>query len=141
MKKKEIVLVGLAPANCTFHSPAQVQKLFFLIDRNIATNVGGPHFDFQPYNYGPFDKAVYEVLEELEKDGLVEIVPFHTWKEYRLTENGQVEGNRLLNALPERVKDYINKVSEFVKKLTFAQLVSAIYEAYPEMRANSVFQG
>lgn len=141
MNKKEIVLAGLAPANCCFHSPAQVQKLFFLIDKNIAEDVSGPHFDFQPYNYGPFDKEVYEVLEGLEKEGLAEIVQLHRWKEYRLTENGQIKGNKLLNALPVKAKDYIKKLSEFVRQLNFTQLVSAIYKAYPEMRANSVFQG
>ena len=58
MTRKEVVLAALAPAKHAPHSPVQVQKLIFLIDRNIPREVGGPHFDFQPYNYGPFDKAV-----------------------------------------------------------------------------------
>ena len=36
-----------------------VQKLLFLLDREAAEIVGGPHFRFVPYNYGPFDKGVY----------------------------------------------------------------------------------
>jgi hypothetical protein len=35
---------------------------------------------------------------------------------------------------------YIRQASEFVRSLSFTQLVSAIYKAYPEMRENSVFQ-
>jgi len=40
----------------------------------------------------------------------------------------------------EEAKDYIGRVSQFVRSLPFAELVSAIYTAYPEMRQNSVFQ-
>ena len=91
-------------------------------------------------NYGPFDKAVYEVLEELEHEELVETTQVYNWREYRLTGKGQEIGGRLLAKLPSRAQDYIRRVSIFVRRLTFTQLVTAIYEAYPEMRANSVFQ-
>jgi len=141
MNRKELILVGLAPAIGTFHSPVQVQKLFFLIDRNLADALNGPFFNFQPYNYGPFDKNVYEILEELTREGLIEIDSSRTWKEYRLTEKGQSEGNLLLESLPKKVNDYICQASDFVRKLSFTQLISSIYKAYPEMKANSVFQG
>ncbi|MDD5094684.1 MAG: hypothetical protein PHV74_09940 [Dehalococcoidia bacterium] len=141
MNKKELVLACLSPAKGAFHSPVQIQKLLFLIDRNIPEEIGGHHFNFQPYNYGPFDRTLYEVLEELKNEGLVEIVQAHTWHEYKLTDKGQGLSLKLIEGLPARAKDYIRQVSEFVRELTFTQLVSAIYKAYPEMRANSVFQG
>jgi hypothetical protein len=141
MNQREIVLACMAPAKGAEHTPVQVQKLFFLIDQNIADRVGGPHFRFSPYSYGPFDKAVYEVLEDLAADGYVDIVRERTWKNYKLSVTGQQEGQRLMDELPEPVRDYIKRLSEFVRALSFTQLVSAIYKAYPEMRANSVFQG
>ena len=141
MNQKEIVLAGLAPANGEQHSPVQVQKLFFLIDKKIADAVGGPYFEFQPYNYGPFDSAVYTVLEELESDGYVDIIPNRNWMNYKLTVQGQEKGEEILNGLPDEAKAFFVKASEFVRRLSFTQLVSAIYKAYPEMRANSVFQG
>jgi hypothetical protein len=140
MDRREIVLAGMAPANGALHTPVQVQKLFFLIDRNIADLVGGPHFDFRPYNYGPFDRAVYDVLRELWAEGLVDIVPEWTWRSYRLTKAGQEWGETLLSQLPPKAQTYIERVSKFVRGLSFTQLVSAIYKAYPDMRANSVFQ-
>lgn len=140
MTKREVVLAALAPANRSSHSPVQVQKLLFLIDRNIPGEVGGPHFDFQPYNYGPFDKAVYEELEALAQEGLVEICAGWKWNEYRLTEAGQKAGESALSGLGSRAREYVQKVSQFVRTVSFTQLVSAIYRAYPEMRANSVFQ-
>ena len=41
--------------------PIRVQKLLFLIDREASDQIGGPFFDFQPYHYGPFDRAIYSV--------------------------------------------------------------------------------
>jgi hypothetical protein len=140
MDQREIVLAGLAPAEGALHSPVQVQKLFFLLDANIPNDIKGPLFNFQPYNYGPFDKRVYEILEGLAKEGYVEIVRCNSWNNYRLTSKGQEEGGKLLNALDERPRNYIRVVSDFVRSLSFTQLVTAIYKAYPDMRQNSVFQ-
>ncbi len=140
MNRKEVVLTGLAAAGGAVHTPVQVQKLFFLIDKNIPELVGGPHFGFYPYNYGPFDPDVYRVLEELTSEGLVELVPDRTWTDYRLTREGQASGDQVLSALPKKAAEYIRRASTFVRTLSFTQLVSAIYKAYPEMCENSVFQ-
>ena len=140
MDKMSVILMGMAPAGGELHSPVQVQKLFFLIDRNMASILGGPIFNFQPYNYGPFDKTVYEILEEMANLGMVEIVRMENWKSYRLTAAGQDAGNEILCGLPAPYKKYIEDLSKFVRRLTFSQLVSAIYKQYPDMRANSVFQ-
>lgn len=140
MTKKEIVLAALAPAKTSKHSPVQVQKLLFLIDRNLASVLGGPFFSFEPYHYGPFDKGVYETLEELASEGLVEICFDRHWKSYRLTEAGEAKASEIFESLPCNAKDYISKVSAFVRRSSFSQLVSSIYKAYPEMRKNSVFQ-
>jgi uncharacterized protein len=141
MNREELVLACLAPAKGALHSPVQVQKMFFLIDKNIPEDVEGPHFDFHPYDYGPFDKAVYETLEELTQKGLVSMCPERTWMSYRLTSAGQEAGEATLSTFSDRAQGFIIEVSDFVRRLSFTQLVSAIYNFYPEMRANSVFQG
>jgi len=141
MTKKEIVLAALAPAKGSRHTPVQVQKLLFIIDKEIPALVNGPYFNFQPYNYGPFDKAVYDELIELASEGYVETIPENTWLSYRLTQTGQGEGDRLLGSLHADAQEYIGKASEFIRSLSFLQLVSAIYKAYPEMQVNSVFRG
>ncbi len=140
MDQREIVLIGLAPANGAIYTPVQVQKMFFLLDKNITNKIGGPFFDFQPYNYGPFDKGVYQVLEQLQKEGLVDIDFQYNWHVYKLTVEGQEEAESHLMELPKNIRDYIYIISEYVRSLSFTQLVKAIYQAYPEMRQNSVFQ-
>jgi uncharacterized protein YwgA len=141
--REEILLAALSPAGGVPHTPVQVQKLLFLIDRNLAALIGGPKFNFEPYHYGPFDLEVYSTLQELAKQGLVEITRSGegNWREYRLTPEGQSHGEGALAALDERARHYIQRVSDFVRRLSFTELVSAIYKAYPEMRERSVFQG
>ena len=140
MDKKQIVLAGLYPASQKNHTPVQVQKLFFLLDKNIPQLIDGPLFDFQPYNYGPFDKNVYRTIEELSEEGLVEINPAFSMLTYRLTSEGQNEGEKIFNSLDPVAQKYINEISNFVLTHSFSSLVSAIYKAYPDMRQNSVFQ-
>ena len=140
MKRREIVLSAMAPANGESHSPVQVQKLLFLLDREAAELVGGPYFKFVPYNYGPFDKTVYEELEQLDAEGMVKISQIGWTRSYALTPTGQQQGDGFLGNLPEQAQEYIRGASEFVKSLSFMQLVSAIYRTYPDMRENSVLR-
>lgn len=140
MKKRELLLIALSPAKGEFHTPVQVQKLIFLIESNISEYLGGRHFKFKPYHYGPFDKNVYEELRGLAEEGYVDIVETQGWSSYRLTAKGQKEGDKLFKSLEkEDIRKYIKDVSEFVRSLSFTDLVAAIYKAYPEMRKNSVF--
>lgn len=135
-----IILAALAPANGRAHTPVQVQKLLFLIDREVSPSIGGPFFDFRPYHYGPFDKTVYKELESLAETGLVDVHGATSMQSFALTPTGQTAGLSILETFPPQVKDFVIRTSEFVRSISFSALVSAIYKAYPEMRANSVFQ-
>lgn len=143
LDREQFVLAALSPSGSNPYSPVQVQKLLFLLNRNIGERIGGPYFDFQPYDYGPFDREVYSVLNQLTFKQLVEVesVPGRTWNMYRLTEQGEQIGNEQLQQLSEPLRNYVSAVSQYVRRQSFASLVSAIYKAYPEMRENSVFQG
>ena len=66
-KQIDIVLAALAASKGAAHSPVQIQKLLFLLDRKLADRLEGPHFNFVAHNYGPFDRAIYDQLEELAK--------------------------------------------------------------------------
>lgn len=143
MERPEFVLAAMAPAGTDPYSPVQIQKLLFLLDMNVADATGGPHFNFEPYDYGPFDKAVYAVLRDLQDSGLVEILPGQGLKprSYRLTMQGWTRGKRHLAALPADVKEYTEDLVASIRAMSFAELVSAIYRLYPKMQENSVFNG
>ena len=141
MDRSTIVLAAMAPGEGYRYTPVQLQKLLFLIDREIPELVEGPHFNFQPYHYGPFDKGVYQTLDVLADDGMVDVdEEFSRRRTYALTPNGRERGQVALDSLTTSAQTFINKSCAFVRDNGFSALVSAIYKAYPEMRENSVFQ-
>lgn len=142
MNRSEMLLAGLAAGgeNATY-TPVQVQKLFFLLDREAAHLLGGPHFAFEPYDYGPFDQTVYSGLEELSRRGLVQIQNAGRYRVYGLSSDGFDEGHDALYKLPPIAIRYVQNVAEWVRQLSFQQLVASIYNRYPEMKAKSVFRG
>jgi uncharacterized protein len=141
MDRGELILAALCSGgqNAIF-TPVQVQKLFFLVDRELGSRVGGPHFAFQPYDYGPFDGAVYRELESLASGGLVQIDTSGSIKRYALTPLGFQRGEQIASAVAPGVRDYLQRVATWVRSLGFAALVSAIYQKYPDMRVNSIFK-
>ena len=143
MTREQLALAALAASNGATHTPVQVQKLLFLIDKQIPLAVNGPHFHFEPYDYGPFDAAVYDTMDQLDAKDLVETIasPNLRWKKYRTTEEGLKAGNSLLEQMDADTADYIRELSAWVRSLSFEDLVSSIYNAYPEMRAKSIFRG
>jgi hypothetical protein len=135
--------VLLAAADGQPYTPVQIQKAAFLISRNLPDVVNeGPSFSFGAYDYGPFDAAVYSEAERLQDLGLADVNQSSSrWRTYGASSEGLDQGRELLSRLPEPQRDYIQKVSAWVRSLDFAGLVKSIYEAYPEMRTNSIFNG
>lgn len=142
--RQELVLAALAAGESNSElSPVQAQKLFFLIDQNVAEAIGGQQFNFQPYDYGPFDSAVYSDLDwlALPEEGMIEITRSGRYRTYRLTERGREFGQDKLTQIDAGARDYFGRAKDWVKSLSFQGLVKAIYQAYPDMRANSIFRG
>lgn len=142
MTRGDIVLAALAAADeDRTYTPVQVQKLFFLIDEECSTLLGGRKFRFRPYSYGPFDPEVYRELERLQDSGKVVIrTDGGGGKLYGLTVTGKEDGDRLLDVLGEDITAFLHSASRFVHSLGFSELVSSIYQAYPQMKKNSVFR-
>lgn len=143
MTRSEYVLAVLSPAGSKAYTPVQVQKLFFLLDAKIPQLIEGKKFNFRPYDYGPFDAAVYGEMETLAGDDLIEIgqkSAYSRMKTFRLTPEGQQRGEQLLREMNPDAQKYIQRLSEFVRRLSFEELVSAVYKAFPEMKAKSIFR-
>ena len=63
MKRNELCLLMMALANGNPYTPVQVQKALFLATENLPSLLGkSPKYTFVPYDYGPFDKQVYQDL-------------------------------------------------------------------------------
>lgn len=141
MARSEMVLAALAAAGeGRSFSPVQVQKLFFLLDREASHLVAGPYFNFQPYDFGPFDREVYVELDGLSFLGLVDTAGSSKYRRYTLTQPGYEAGRQELAAWSKEAGDYATQVAQWVQRLSFQQLVSSIYTKYPDMKVNSVFR-
>jgi uncharacterized protein YwgA len=140
MEQKDLVLACLAAAGGFSYQPVQIQKLIFLFQERTQK---GKIFDFIPFDYGPYDPAIYQRLEELSEAGIVNIIgsPFAKRRLYKLTPLGCEKAKIEFDKLLPKEQEYLIRLSEWVRSLSFAQLVGAIYNEYPAMRQNSVFKG
>jgi uncharacterized protein len=141
--RRRMLMAAMACAGQKSFSPVQLQKMMFILDREIPDETGGPLYDFKPYDYGPFDRSIYSDLDALCVQGCVirEGEAFAPYRTYCLTDDGVAAGTGAYGILSKRAQDYVHSVVHFVRGQSFAGLVSAVYKAYPEMRENSVFRG
>jgi uncharacterized protein YwgA len=143
LSRDEITLVVLALANGESFTPVQVQKSLFLASDKVATAFRhDSRYDFQPYDYGPFDRQVYSDVENLERQGLAQVnqQAGSRWRTYSASARGIAEGQRLAQQLTGEQRDILGTIVNLVRSLSFNDLVSAIYRAYPNMRERSVFR-
>lgn len=142
MHRHDLTLLMLAAAGGQHYTPVQIQKAMFLLDRQMPDVFDTTsRFAFRPYDYGPFDPNVYVEIERLQVEGLAEIAvnPARAMKLYAATAQGLEAAESLRSRLLPAQVAFIREVSDFVRRLSFSELVSAIYEAYPDMRQNSIF--
>jgi hypothetical protein len=144
MNRRDLVLAILAAADGRTFTPVQIQKAVFVVcDQYPELIDDGPKFHFEPYDYGPFDPDVYNELAGLARTGDAIIAPSGqgNWNTYAASDAGITRGENLWDQLDKDASGYIQKISDWVRSLSFKRLVKSIYEAYPHMRANSIFRG
>ena len=143
MQPRDWTLLVVSKAE-TCLQPVQLQKALFLLGENLTKpDLNSPGFyNFRAYDYGPFSAEVYQDAETLEQEGMMAIArpPVTRFKVYSATDAGRARAETLMPTLTPTSQTYLGKVVTFVTALSFDELVSAIYTAYPKMRANSVFK-
>lgn len=131
----------------------RLEKLLFLADKetDIRERVSDP-FNFEPYDFGPYSKAVYEAVELLEQAGLVRedrayqgqaldsfeeaqaITPDEfegVERRFWLTEDGRSVA-RLLSAVHPDVARDIAKVKAQYGDMPLRRLIRYVYSKYPK---------
>lgn len=141
MDRRDVLLAVLAAAGDKALQPAHLQKSLFLIGKSGAEGLPKAWYDFQPYHYGPFDKAVYENADHCAHEGLVIKLPQvgQRWWRYTVTPEGRERGLLVLSQLPQTTQEYIRALVAWVTSLSFPELIRTIYTLFPEYKANSVF--
>lgn len=142
MSRSDWPLLALISARGGRLTPIQLQKTLFIFGEQFQSELAKPYYNFEPYHYGPFDAAINRDLEELESAGLLEAVDtsVHRGRDYELTAEGEERAEDLLARLPSKQAAYMKALVRWVQSLTFRELVSAVYRAYPKMAENSAFR-
>jgi hypothetical protein len=143
MTPRDWTLLAIDAANGDGLTPVQLQKALFLLSREMPDAVSEGFYHFVPYHYGPFDRRVYADAERLAQDGIVTIAQRsgENWSRFIINETGKSQAASLRRYVMRNATDYLGRVVEWVQRQSFEQLVRAIYEKYPDMKANSVFHG
>ena len=138
-RQKMIIAAMASGGEGAIFSPVQIQKMFFLIDREATKFVGGPYFNFEAYDYGPYDSEVYVELSQLKDQGLANIRRDSHYNNYSLTAEGFKQGKEVLEDSLKGASSALQKIATWILQRNFQQIVTAIYTAYPEMKEKSIF--
>ena len=117
-----------------------IMKALFLFGKRVGEIPN--YFHFEPYLYGPCSFEVYEVLEILEKDGLV-VRPLHPipqWVAYYLTDRGKKEAERAAKDISPELLQRLEEVTREVSRLGFYELLKRVYKEAPEFAINSALR-
>ena len=143
MYNNDVLLLTVAASEGSGLTPVQLQKALFLIGESKLPGLPVDYYQFIPYNYGPFQSDIYTDADELSAEGhLAQIsVPGRPWSIYQTTSPGQERARQIESECQPALASHVRDLVEWVKSLSFSELLRAIYAQYPEFRRNSVFQG
>lgn len=140
LKRSDWVLLFLGaesgPQEC---DQLRVMKGLFLLSQEPASPLYG-QYQFEAYDYGPVDAAVYRDLDALQLAGLIHVQRSlgSTRKTYDLTDSGRLRVSELRKFVPRNQLEEIERVKRRVTSFDFDNLLRQIYSEYPDFARNSV---
>lgn len=132
MNKTKFILTILSLLKNYTFSTLQIQKLFFLLEKRLGTSL----FEFKPYSYGPYSFELQNYIDTMVEDNQIRIKNIDRINHYKINENDILE---IESFFDEPKRQFVIKLANFVKNLTFKELSMSIYKEFPEMAVNSVF--
>lgn len=137
----------------------KVFKFLFLMGKEEhLDNYVPDYYSYCAYNYGPFEKAIYEDIEALKQYGLIEerkprkkkykadeeieevLYPEKVQAIYQLSNKGEQIAQALMKSAQKKDPGIIKKINTIKSKygyLSLKELLKYIYNQYPEYAKNS----
>ncbi|OGM28159.1 hypothetical protein A2962_02110 [Candidatus Woesebacteria bacterium RIFCSPLOWO2_01_FULL_39_61] len=140
MDKKSWLLLVVSSSGDTGLTPIQLQKSLFIIGQSLKLK---DFYDFVPYSYGPFDSQIYIDAETLSSENLINMTyeNSHRYPKYEISSSGLDKVKEIKKQTKDDETEFVSKTVNFVKSLSFKQLLKIVYEAYPAYAVNSIFRG
>ena len=142
LARHEWLLLALSKAPGGTMSPVQIQKALFLFGQEAGGSLGTGFYSFDPYDYGPFDSAIYVDLRRMVSLGHVrgDWSPDRNWKNFTITGRGRKVAFMLERGADARLAEFLGRIVAWVLERSFSDLLRSVYAAYPEFAVNSVFR-
>jgi hypothetical protein len=142
--RQQTLLVFLSTDEAQKLDPVRIMKGLFLISMESPQDwlPREARYEFVAYNYGPCSFDIYSDLDQFVEHGYVKAteVPGRSWKYYSPTSKGVELSKRLVRTMHPKVVKYFEAIRNFVSKLSFRQLLEAVYHRYPQYAVKSVFK-
>ena len=125
--------------------PIRFQKGLFLFARRAQVPERSKYV-FKPYDYGPMSTGIYNDLDRLVDEGLLEPVPVpgKSWLRYKPTEVTFSKGKQILKqAEDEKLADAAQElfgIKQDVSSVGFDEILEPVYAEHPEFAVNSIFR-
>lgn len=133
----------------TVEGRTRLQKMVFLLEKALEQHhrspIDGPQYNFIPYDYGPFSKTLYDDLDYLCDEGLVEdseekLDNGQVKYEYEITDEGRdFVKSQLLSADGEVIVELADDIRQEFNHVLLSNLIDYVYSEYPEYAENSVW--
>ncbi len=130
---QKVTLMLLSLDRAPIKGKTWYQKEIFLIsklDKEIEEEL-----EFDPNNYGPHSEEAEEALENLEDEGLVEIIGNN---EIRITGNGKDASEYIKNSFNKEELEFYKEIKSLLNDLSRMELLAYIYQNNKEMTTESV---
>lgn len=140
---RDWLLLLLALENIEPLDPVRLQKGMFLLAEEGGVAVDD-RYAFRAYDYGPFSSQIYDDIEHLVAEGLVERQSDagYRWSRYAITAEGLNQARELVAGMDEPtlgVARWLAETKRTVLSMSFANLLSYVYERHPAYAVNTVF--
>ncbi|AWR98093.1 conjugal transfer protein [Acidianus sulfidivorans JP7] len=138
VKKLLISLLSVGKNERTNINATKIQKIFFLLQEELHVDLG---LTFKAWLFGPYSKELYDVLDELKKEGIVEETPIDIVDPL----TGRVVARAREFNLKEKIDNIdvdekiLNFFKEWVKKPR-EEILEYVYKKYPKYTDNSTIR-
>lgn len=143
MNKKEQIILSTLYLLGKVHGRTFLQKFMYLLNVEIFNE---KLLDYNFYKYGPFSNELNDTITELEftnniKEEAVQTKNLYTAYNYELTNEGYEKAKQIFNEkLTVEEKDKLIRYTIDYRNFTPTQLLKYVYNKYPEVAENSIFE-
>lgn len=147
MTDRKILPLALMRANDEepVEGRTRLQKMIFLTQKQLEDpDCFNEGYDYFPYDYGPFSKELYEDIDNLVEEGVIEERE-ETEEDgkkkyyYELTSEGKdTLEEKLQEEGSDSILDKIDEIKSQYNKMDLSELLDKIYAKYPDFAEESV---